>query len=262
MRITKIATDLQGLGDKSIDDKHVVRKFLRVVPTKYNQVAVAIEMFCDLDTLTVEELIGRLRAAEDRFEPTIEKVTEKTGNLLMTEEEWNVRNKSHMVTDSSSSLSQKKDGGRYVRKDKFGARGGSDTCDSGVRLTSMGTPRRKGRCNKCKIYGHFAKECKTKMKEEKQDAAHHAAGDVETGALLVAQVCSVVRTPIVGAPSVFLNQERVFPAEYHEGAWILDTGATNHMTAVERRWRVSTSPCAELCASGTAPLWKFKASVQ
>ena len=28
---------------------------------------------------------------------------------------------------------------------------------------------------------------------------------------------------------MFLNQERVFPREYHEGAWILDTGATNHM---------------------------------
>jgi len=33
-----------------------------------------------------------------------------------------------------------------------------------------------------------------------------------------------------GVPGVFLNQERVFPVKYHEGAWILDTGATNHMT--------------------------------
>lgn len=49
----------------------------------------------------------------------------------------------------------------------------------------MGTPRRRGRCNKCKIYGHFAKECKTKPKEERQEAAHHAMGDIETGALLV-----------------------------------------------------------------------------
>ena len=29
---------------------------------------------------------------------------------------------------------------------------------------------------------------------------------------------------------VFLNQERVFPAAYNEGTWVLDTGATNHMT--------------------------------
>jgi hypothetical protein len=94
----------------------------------------------------------------------------------------------------------------------------------------MGTPRRKGRCHKCNIYGHFEKECKTKPKEEKQEAAHHAASDIETGALLVAQVCTVMRSPQAGASSVFLNQERVFPAEYKKGTWILDTGATNHMT--------------------------------
>jgi hypothetical protein len=96
IRITKITTDLTRLGEKSVDDKRVVRKFLRAMPARYNQVAVAIEMFCDLDTLTVEELIGHLRATEDRFEPSVEKVTEKTGNLLLTEE-WTARNKSRMV---------------------------------------------------------------------------------------------------------------------------------------------------------------------
>jgi hypothetical protein len=29
---------------------------------------------------------------------------------------------------------------------------------------------------------------------------------------------------------VFLNQERVFPSSYDKGTWVLDTGATNHMT--------------------------------
>ena len=29
---------------------------------------------------------------------------------------------------------------------------------------------------------------------------------------------------------VFLNEERMFPAAYNEGTWVLDTGATNHMT--------------------------------
>ena len=230
MRITKLKTDLEGLGDKSVDDKRIVKKFLRVVPAMYNQVAVTIEMFCDLDTLTIEELIGRLRAAEDRFDPAVEKITEKTANLLMTEEEWSIKNKSRLISDSSSSSGQKKDGGRWVHKDKSGARNG-DARDTGGRHPSTGTPKRKGRCNKCKIYGHYARECRTKMKEEKQgDTAHHAVGDVETGALLVAQVCSVVKAPSVSAQKVFLNQERVFPTEYHEGAWILDTGATNHMT--------------------------------
>jgi len=38
----------------------------------------------------------------------------------------------------------------------------------------------------------------------------------------------VLRAPGTGGPGLFLNQERVFPAKYNEGAWVLDTGATNH----------------------------------
>jgi hypothetical protein len=96
IRISKIATDLEGLGEK-IDDTRVVKKFLRVVPARYNQVAVTIEMFCDMKTLTIEELVGRLRAAEDRFEPSVEQVIEKMPKLLLTEEEWMAKNKSRMV---------------------------------------------------------------------------------------------------------------------------------------------------------------------
>ena len=79
VRIGKLATDLKGLGETSVDDTRVVKKFLRVVPPRYNQVAITIEMFCDLKTLSVEELVGRLRAAEDRFEPSVEEVMNKAG---------------------------------------------------------------------------------------------------------------------------------------------------------------------------------------
>jgi hypothetical protein len=164
IRITKIATDLIGLGDKSVDDKRVVRKFLRVVPARYNQIVVAIEMFCDLDTLTIEELIGRLQAAEDRFEPTVEKVTEKAGNLLLTEDEWAAKNKSRMVSDQTFSSGQKGGGGRYVRKDKSGARGGSDARDSRGKLTSMGTPPTKRKVSQVR---HLWALCK-RMQDEAQ----------------------------------------------------------------------------------------------
>jgi hypothetical protein len=40
VRISKLATHLRSLGEKSFDDARVVKKFLRVVPSKYDQVAV------------------------------------------------------------------------------------------------------------------------------------------------------------------------------------------------------------------------------
>jgi hypothetical protein len=93
----------------------------------------------------------------------------------------------------------------------------------------MGTPQRRGKCKKCGIYGHWAKECKTPAKEERQEAVHAVLG-VNDLALLVAQVCNVVRRRPSFVQQVFLNQDRVFPADYNEGSCVLDTSATNHMT--------------------------------
>jgi len=160
MRITKLVAELRSLGETRVDDAWVVKKFLRVVPSRYNQVAVAIEMFCEVKTLSIKELFGRLRAVEAWFGPTVEQVTDKTGRLLLTEEEWMARNKSHMVDDSSSSGG--KGGRKYIKKDQSGGCGvssgggkhGHDTCESGGALTSKGMPRWKGRCRKCGVYGH------------------------------------------------------------------------------------------------------------
>lgn len=154
------------------------------MPPRYNQVAVTIEMFCDMKTLTFEELVGRLRAAEDRFEPSVEQVTDKAGRLLLTEEEWVVRNKSHIVQPDSSSSSGEKGSGQYAKKDRPGAHGSGgggnshESRDSSARLTSMGTPRRKGRCRKCGLYGHWEKECMNKKSsKERTEAAHHVNVD-------------------------------------------------------------------------------------
>ena len=47
-----------------MDEVRVVQKFLCVVPSRYMQIALAIETMLDLNTLSVEELVGRLRSAE------------------------------------------------------------------------------------------------------------------------------------------------------------------------------------------------------
>ena len=231
IRITKLVTDLRGLSEESVTDARVVKKFLRVVPPRYSQVAVTIEMFKDLKTLTIEELISHLRAAEERFETPVEQVTDKAGKLLLTEEEWAEKNKSRMVSQSSSSRGKSGGTGHFVKKEKSWRRknnGGGDGREP--ELTSMGTPRRKGKCCKCGVYGHWGKECKKAPQKVRQEAMHHANADGENGALLVAQVCNVARSTGTTAQQVFLNQEQVFPSSYDAGACVLDTGATNHMT--------------------------------
>src|SRR5438128_1419464 len=67
VQISGLATNLRALGE-SMEEVHVVKKFLRVVPARYSQFAISIEMLLDLKELMVEELVGRLRTAYDRFD--------------------------------------------------------------------------------------------------------------------------------------------------------------------------------------------------
>lgn len=135
-------------------------------------------------------------AAKERFEPSVEQVTEKTAKLLLTEEEWAERNKSRIVADSSQSGGKSAGGGEhYVKKEKhWKPKNNGGENGRKPNLTSMGTPRRKGRCRKCGVYGHWGKECKKPPQKERQEVAHHANanGDGENGVLLVMQICNVV----------------------------------------------------------------------
>jgi hypothetical protein len=65
MRITSLVNTLRSLGD-TVEEVRIVRKILRVVPRDYSQMACSIETLLDLNALSVEELIGRLRSSEGR----------------------------------------------------------------------------------------------------------------------------------------------------------------------------------------------------
>jgi hypothetical protein len=139
-----------------VEDVRVVKKFLRVVPARFTQVVVTIEMFCDLKQLSVDELVGRLRAAEERFDDKVEHLVDKTGRLLIAEDDWLEKNKHHLRSsykdsggDTSASSSKGKSSAHRDRN-----------VTGQVKLTSQGTPRRKGKCRNCGIYGHWAEDYK------------------------------------------------------------------------------------------------------
>lgn len=99
-----------------------------------------------------------------------------------------------------------------------------------VKLASMGTHRRKGRCRNCNIYGHWAEDCKRpkrKEKEEKKEAANVVVADAEQPALFLVAANSIVHA--LGR-TVHLAEEKVVPVNCNSGVWVLNTGASNHMT--------------------------------
>jgi len=195
------------------------------VPPRFTQVVVSIEMFCNLKELTVEELIERLRAAEERFDDKVEKIVDKAGRLLLAEDDWLEKNKHRFHS------SHKQGGGKTgagTSKGKAMARPNGAAPEQ-VKLTSMGTPRRKGRCRNCGIYGQWAEDCKRPPKKEKKDEAqaeaNMAIGGGDHGGALLLATCDVVHEP----QHIVHLTEKVVPIDVPEGVWVLDTGASNHM---------------------------------
>lgn len=101
MRINNHVATMSTLGDP-VATVTVVKKFLFCMPERYVQIAMSIETLLDLKTMSLEELIGRLRAAESRYALGSGGTSSAAGGqLLLTEEEWEARRKQRQQGQSS-----------------------------------------------------------------------------------------------------------------------------------------------------------------
>jgi hypothetical protein len=75
--------------------------YLWVMPAKYAQVTLSIETLIDLATLSLEDVIGHLKAVEDRMETATTTANDK---LLLTEE-WVAQMHEKRSKEGSSSRS-------------------------------------------------------------------------------------------------------------------------------------------------------------
>jgi hypothetical protein len=64
LRLTGIVQRPATLGDPEPNEK-VVAKYLRVVRPRYKQLVISIETLLDISQLSIEEVTGRLKAADD-----------------------------------------------------------------------------------------------------------------------------------------------------------------------------------------------------
>ena len=80
MKLSGIVTNIRVL-EETMEESSVVRKILRAVPDKFLQIASNIEQFGDMKAMTVEEIVGHLKAHEERMKGR----SESAGGQLLLE---------------------------------------------------------------------------------------------------------------------------------------------------------------------------------
>ncbi|XP_078437272.1 uncharacterized protein LOC144707891 [Wolffia australiana] len=262
LRLNSMASTLTTLGDK-VGETQVVEKIIRSVPQRFRQVVVAITTLLDVSTLTVADLTGRLKAAEDAFEEP-PSAMHHDGKLYLTEEEWDLRRRKRDADNKPAGGSST--AAHRGRRGRGRGRGSDKSSSSG---------RPSGdECRRCGKMDHWARECRSKPKKEQAHVVQH---EEEASLLLVeskpviSTVLPPTSTPQISAmtlsaesrlrgasppppgakgvlvkkgaakeekkpgPQIHLHEEKVFAhlgeeEKCDEEVWVMDTGATNHMS--------------------------------
>ncbi|CAM8930696.1 unnamed protein product [Rhodiola kirilowii] len=176
MKLSSLVNRIRGLGQQ-IEEVHVVKKFLRGVSKRFLPIVSTIEQFGDVNAMSLDEAIGRLKAHEERTRSAEDNEGEQ---LLLTKSEWTSRIKKNDEDMVSEKVCDKC--GRGGQEWSMAPRREGERSQGGRRNKS------KIRCFNCDKYGHYASECQKKRSDEEADEeANLIKGDDDETALMMAE---------------------------------------------------------------------------
>ncbi|XP_020259644.1 uncharacterized protein LOC109836177 [Asparagus officinalis] len=268
-KLTGVVNKIRALGGE-MEENYVVRKLLRAVPERFLTIVSTIEQFGDIDDMTLEEAIGRLKAHEERA-----RVFRNNGDdhLLLTHAEWQERGKKSNGNTFSTQASsdgngrgrargagrgrgrgQAGRGGQFGRGRGQGGRGG----EHGGQAGRGGFGGRGGRPGGGFGHGGAARqegESSTSGGRDKsnikcfncgvyghfQSECHKQRHNHEQEAHLTRAYDEEPTLMMIvleeSSTAILLNEEKVVPnlltageAQVANDVWYLDNGASNHMT--------------------------------
>nr|GEW36543.1 zinc finger, CCHC-type [Tanacetum cinerariifolium] len=216
--ITSRATNV-GLIFK---DSTLVRKLLTTVPDRFLHIVSSIEQYSNLDNMSLDEAIGRLKTCEERLKCKNERQPNSQERLMFSQHasqgqsfraQGNYKGKSDQENNYRSDKKNQESSQNNFMKDKR----------KYVRNLS------KTRCYKCQKLGHYAKNYTQKNPEE--DQSNLIEEDLEPTLLMAT---------IEEHHEVFLNERNFKPQKTspgEESLWYLDNGASTHMTGVKEHFK-------------------------
>ncbi|GJZ73645.1 zinc finger, CCHC-type containing protein [Tanacetum coccineum] len=149
-RLTGIINKAASVG-LTYEDSTLVRKLLNAIPDRFLQIVASIEQYSDLDEMSLDEAIGRLKTFEERLK---------------------YKNKRPVNTQESLLFTRHEDQGQQFRKRGHGgfnqSRGQENNFKKETNNNSNKFTHDKSKvlCFKCKEYGHFANKCPSRKEEQ------------------------------------------------------------------------------------------------
>ncbi|KAI9201145.1 hypothetical protein LWI28_018928 [Acer negundo] len=206
----------------------ISEKILRSLNPKFDFIVVALEETKDLETMSVEELVGSLQAHE-------QKVTRRSDDRVLEQALQSKLSLHEKRYEQGETSQQGRERGRGSRgrgsgntETKGRGRGGRDSSRGGrgqQNHVSRGRGRGRGRrggynyrpnvdkrtvqCYNCHKYGHYSNECRGIPNEVNEGSNFAEKEQVEGESLM-----------LMAHNSTYQNQD----------VWFLDSGASNHMT--------------------------------
>ena len=213
-KLSEITSKSASLGE-NIEESKLVKKFLSSLPRKkYIQIVASLEQVLDLNSTTFEDIVGRLKAYEERISEDNTDGGEEQNKLM------------YASSENQNFQSNRDYNGRGGRGGRFPSRG------RGRGRYYREFDISKITCFRCDKNGHFASSCPDrvlKLQEAYESRSDRAEETQEADRLLMHEV-------------VYLNEKNVKPKEFEtesdsERVWYLDNGASNHMTGKRKYFK-------------------------
>ncbi|GJY78472.1 zinc finger, CCHC-type containing protein [Tanacetum coccineum] len=225
-KLNGYATKAKELG-KTLDESLLVRKLLDSTPDRFIQIVASIEQTNDLDKITLDEIVGKLKAFEERIKLRKGGQVESQENLLFAHGEHSRKGRRFNKRGGESNFSR----GNWQRnRNKYDSNEESSTHKGKSNRNKREWDMSKIKCHKCRKFGHFRKDCKESSTTQEQ--SNLILEDDEPSLLMT--------THKTEHEEVLLNEGQIQPGKYattDTSIWYLDNGASNHMTGIKSHFR-------------------------
>ncbi|XP_048615803.1 uncharacterized protein LOC106453556 [Brassica napus] len=217
-RLSEISSKSASLGEM-IEEPKLVKKFLKSLPRKkYIHMVASLEQVLDLNTTTFEDIVGRLKAYEERICEEEDEQSDEQGKLMYANSEGQ-----QTGYGNSSGARGRGRGGRSGWRGRGRGRYGNFHSQRDAYKTGQGRDLSHITCFNCDKQGHYASECPDKQGLKLQETVEAKTEETqEADELMMHEV-------------VYLNERKVNPSVFDtnldaRNVWYLDNGASNHMS--------------------------------